>query len=423
MKKILVFALFTLLPLTASANSGTCGENCSWKIENDVLTVYPTTPGQAVVMDAYSPVETGEGDGAYKSRTSAPWGDSYQTIKGVVVSEGIDTISDRAFQGLRNVTSVSMPNTLTTIGLLSFDRMTSLTTVDIPDSVTTIGRSAFQYATSLENLTIGNSVQTIEQNAFSNAQSLTSLNIPDSVTSIGPYAFRNTTSLENVNIPGSVESIGDFAFRNAYALTNINFQEGLKTIGNSAFEATSLTSVTLPDSVLSIGKYAFGQAFAYNDYLTGRIDTIILGENIQEIGAVAFSRNTATSLVLPESLFADGRQLNPFAFEYSNIATIYCPEGYQSCLDFVPMHCTGDIDTDGKTCLGEMVPSSVQLTILTYKKESDGSYRVGAKEYDTFDDLQSGNEHDHSIPNNPIFGTTSGRHPYAVGSKTLPSAS
>ena len=84
-------------------------------------------------------------------------------------------------------------------------------------------------------------------------------------------------------------------------------------LGNGS-DAT-VKKLELPDSVISIGDYAFGQAYAYNDILTNRIDTIILGENLQEIGNVAFSRNTATTIILPESLFADGRELNPYAFE------------------------------------------------------------------------------------------------------------
>ena len=95
-------------------------------------------------------------------------------------------------------------------------------------------------------------------------------------------------------------------------------------------------------------------------------------------------------------MFADGRELNPFAFEYSNIATVYCPEGNQKCLSFTPMHCTGDIDEDGRTCLGEIVPSSIQLTKETYKIAPDGSYILNGVKYASFSSMQK-NENGRAI--------------------------
>ena len=350
--------------------NGTCGTNCSWKIENDVLTVYPTVAGQQVVMDNYSNVQTGDEENHYKVRTTAPWGESYQTVTSVVVADGINTVSDRAFQGFRNVTSVSMPDTLTTIGNLAFDRMPSLTSVDIPDAVTSIGRAAFQYAASIESLNFGENSQ---------------------LQTIGGNAFYQASSLAEVNLPSTLKVIGDSAFYYATALTSIDLPDGLETIGMGAFTATSLGEIKIPDSVKIIGQSAFNQAYAYTD-LTDRIDTIVLSENLEQIGNKAFSRSTATSIILPESLFADGRELNPYAFEYMALDTIYCPEGNQKCLSYVPMLCLGE-DTDFG-CDGESEPLSKQPTFNTYRQDANGNYIMNGIRYSSFADMvQNRNAH------------------------------
>jgi len=58
----------------------------------------------------------------------------------------------------------------------------------IPNSVTSIGES-FRECHNLTSVTIPNSVTFIEDYAFSGCSGLTSVTIPNSVTSIGNYAF------------------------------------------------------------------------------------------------------------------------------------------------------------------------------------------------------------------------------------------
>ncbi len=54
----------------------------------------------------------------------------------------------------------------------------------------------------------------------------------------------------------------------------------------------------------------------------------------------------------------------------------------------MPFHCTGDIDDDGRTCLGEIVPSSIQLSIKTYTKTPDGLYVLDGVKYASFSAMQ-----------------------------------
>ena len=150
----------------------------------------------------------------------SPW--IYDSVKRVIIADGVTTIGDNAFNGCSSLTSVTIPNSVTTIGWRAFSGCSSLTSVTIPNIVTTIGGGAFGLCSSLTSVTIGNSVITIGDNAFNGCSSLTSVTIGNSVTTIGHEAFSGCTNLQKVNIGNSVKTIGRDAFDNCTSITQIS---------------------------------------------------------------------------------------------------------------------------------------------------------------------------------------------------------
>ena len=102
-------------------------------------------------------------------------------------------------------------------------------------NVTSIG-TAFRNCSELTSVTIPNSVTSIDSYAFSGCSNLTSITIGNSVTSIGNYAFLNCSSLTSITIPEDVSSIGDRTFEGCSSLTSIIIPNNVTSIGNYAFE-------------------------------------------------------------------------------------------------------------------------------------------------------------------------------------------
>ena len=117
---------------------------------------------------------------------------------------------------------------------------------------------AFYLCTELTSITIPNSVTLIGDDTFSDCTGLSSITIPESVTSIGNNAFENCTGLSSITIPESVTKLGKNVFYNCTGLTGVTLPLSLPHIESGMFfGCTQLSSITIPNSVTSIGSDAF----------------------------------------------------------------------------------------------------------------------------------------------------------------------
>lgn len=222
------------------------------KIPNNEIW-YTTSNGETCLPNSYA------FDVSIQSNT-------YVDGKGVITFyENVTKIKDNCFiyPYSLNLTSVTLPNSITEIGKDAFEYCSSnLSSINIPDSVTTIGESAFDGC------------------------GIISVTIPDSVTSIGEYAFSSCSQLTNVIIGDGVTEIPERAFEGCHRLENIKFGKNVKTIGNKAFHECcyGLESVDIPDSVTTIG----WEAFANCDSLI----SVTIGKNVTKIVGGAFDLTT-----------------------------------------------------------------------------------------------------------------------------------
>jgi len=231
------------------------------------------------------------GTGAMKDydyyNNPSPASQKKDSVKKVVIEDGVTSIRNSAFYDCNSLTSITIPNSVTSIGAYAFSNCYYLTNITIPNSVTSIENYAFRSCSSLTSITIPDSVTSIGELAFYSCDSLTSITISNSVTSIGERAFAYCSSLTSITIPDSVTSIGEAAFAGCSSLTSITIPDSVTSIGEYAFQScSSLTSITIPDSVTSIGAYAFSDCWD--------LTSITIPDSVTTIGESAF--NACSSL-------------------------------------------------------------------------------------------------------------------------------
>lgn len=103
----------------------------------------------------------------------------------------ITFVSDNAFTGNKNITSVIIQNGITSIGNGAFKDCVNLIHISIPDSVTSIGDSAFENCAKLEKIEIPSSVILIGNNAFKGCINLSKIIILTIKVIIKNNAFEN----------------------------------------------------------------------------------------------------------------------------------------------------------------------------------------------------------------------------------------
>ena len=122
------------------------------------------------------------------------------------------------------------------VGNDAFRECRNLTSVSIPGSVTSIGWSAFNTCSGLTTVNIAEGVTHIDQWVFAHCSSLTTVNLPESITSLPDDCFASCTSLTSITLPVNISAIGARAFYDCSGLTLIeSLAEVPPTVGNNAF--------------------------------------------------------------------------------------------------------------------------------------------------------------------------------------------
>lgn len=289
--------IFALLPAAHAAETGVCGENVTWTLEGDTLTISGT--GE---MDDY--VEA-----------NSPWYASRMQVRTIVVEEGITSIGDRAFRYHTNTLEARLPSTLKEIGTEAFLACYALEIADLPAGLEHIRSLAFSNCLKLDGVELPEGLKTLETRTFQHT-GIRSIAIPETITILPEYTFLGCKNLAQVRLHDGITAIQDFCFDGTLALKTIDLPEHLTAIEWGCFSGSGLESIAIPEGVTMIESYAFSQCAS--------LTQVDIPDTVKTIGDLAF-RGTVNLRTI--ELPADLKETSHGLFSGSGLQSIALPQG------------------------------------------------------------------------------------------------
>jgi len=152
------------------------------------------------------------------------------------------------------------------IGTSAFENCKDISSVTLPDSISSIGIKAFKNCSSLKSINTPADLQMIAEQAFAGCTALESFDIPDGIQTIGPNAFSRVSFAESdshfVYVDNWAISLGEIDVETSEAEFELYIREGTVGLASSLFrqgyddeyskKVKAIDKVYIPSSVKHI---------------------------------------------------------------------------------------------------------------------------------------------------------------------------
>ena len=237
----------------------------------------------------------------------------------VTIPEGVQYLSDGAFENCKELKAINLPQSLTSIGAYCFSGCESLTHFTVPAGITSLGDGCFAGCLSMEAYSVDENnvnfsadqgvlydkirkwllwypcnssmtsytmsygpvqiaegavrnaknlvtfdasaaegVTTLSDYAFADCPNLVTVKLTNSFTGFGAHVFENCTSLSDIEIQYTTTKIGEYCFRNCTSIKEMKLDSPLSKIGVGAFEGMNCSFTVAADSTAEEYVKAFG---------------------------------------------------------------------------------------------------------------------------------------------------------------------
>lgn len=248
---MLFAGLILCCAITVSAEGGYCGDNLSWTVENNVLTI------------------TGKGEMYDYTSNNSPWKEL--EISEIIIDEGVESIGEYAFFQCEKLKKISIPSSLLKINGNVFSNKNGAIDTYIADMEAWLNIT-FKLQTS-NPLISGGSL-------YKNNKQVEEIIIPYSVTKIKKYTFFNYEKLKRIYFHSNITEFEKYAFTNCTAdiyyegteeqwkniLRYDDLKERQKTFG---YVMPVKTDVTYINKSVKMTVYGIKEAYVIGAYYNG----------------------------------------------------------------------------------------------------------------------------------------------------------
>ncbi len=228
------------------------------------------------------------------------------SLTSITFPQSLTKIGNNAFNGCSSFASLTVPATLQTIGTDAFSNSGVVRLVYAEGCQKTLRT----YATDITTVTLPSTLTEISPYAFYNSKRLAGVVLPANVETIGENAFYGCSQLVSLTIPQKVGYIGSNAFASS-GLSNLIYAEGC----NTAFRtySTNLVSVVIPATVTSLPQDAFSGC--------SKLDNIYISD--LEMWNYLFLDKASNPIPTAHHLYFNGKILTSFVAEYGGSISRY----------------------------------------------------------------------------------------------------
>lgn len=216
-------------------------------------------------------------------------------VPSAINGKPVSAIGAHAFEGHHQLTTLTLPASVTSIGDWAFADCVALTGCSLPAALSDLGTAVFLGCTALQSVdcdsannlffSSGGILYNKSQTRliqYPAGKSGTAYTVPNTVNTVGPWSLARCANLVTLTLPAALTAIGDGACEGCTGLASVNFPAGLTSLGNWAFYGcTGLSEIVLPDRVASVGDWCF--------YGCGAVTRATLGAGLSSLGRGAFA--------------------------------------------------------------------------------------------------------------------------------------